>query len=236
MGVHSKARHRKAMPMMAIVMTKETRRRVAAVAGSGIALTMIAGASGAVAVNHPQSKNAIDVSALTKKAAKTVSANAAVVSSDVAWQTSDDVASTVVSTTPKAPARPAVAHTSSAAASAASLSVSLPASDSRVVSIAQHYLGVPYVWGGTSPSGFDCSGLVQYVFNQIGIHLPRTSYAQGAAGQRIPASAAQPGDLVYYGGHIGIYVGGGKMIHAPKPGESVKVAKVWGSPSYVRVS
>lgn len=110
------------------------------------------------------------------------------------------------------------------------------AAGSRIVAIASQYLGVPYVYGGSSPSGFDCSGLVQYVFKQAGISLPRTSWAQGASGTRVSAAEARPGDLVYYGHHVGIYAGNGMMIHAPKPGDVVSLVPVYDSPSYVRIA
>lgn len=102
-----------------------------------------------------------------------------------------------------------------------------------IVNAAYSQLGVPYVWGGTTPGvGLDCSGLVQYCHKVAGISLPRTSQAQGGCG--IAVSSPQPGDMVCYGTHIGIYIGGGKMIHAPKPGDVVKVANVYGSPWYRR--
>ncbi len=93
-----------------------------------------------------------------------------------------------------------------------------------IVASAMKYLGVPYVWGGTSPSGFDCSGLVQYVFAENGISLPRTTYEQQAVVAPVSLVALQPGDLVFWGGsayHVGIYIGDGMYIHAPAPGQSV---------------
>ena len=109
---------------------------------------------------------------------------------------------------------------------------------SGVVADAQRYLGVPYVWGGTSPSsGFDCSGLVQHVFADMGVTLPRTSEEQATVGQAVPSLAqAQPGDLVFYGSpayHVGIYIGGGKMINAPHTGTDVQVSAV-GNPTSIR--
>lgn len=100
---------------------------------------------------------------------------------------------------------------------------------SGVVGIAAQYLGVPYVWGGTTPAGFDCSGLVQYVFRQAGISLPRTTYGQINCGTPIPLSQVQPGDLLFWGDyHVGIYAGNGQYIHAPQPGQNV----TYGSMSY----
>jgi cell wall-associated NlpC family hydrolase len=99
-----------------------------------------------------------------------------------------------------------------------------------VVSIAMHYLGVPYVWGGASPSGFDCSGLVMYVFAQIGVSLPHSSYAQAGMGSPVSISQLQPGDLVFFTGasHVGIYIGGGQFIHAPHTGDVVKISSLSG--------
>lgn len=104
-----------------------------------------------------------------------------------------------------------------------------PQGESAVVDSARKYLGTPYVWGGTSPSGFDCSGFVQYVLAENGKSIPRTSQEQFASGQAVDKSNLQAGDLVFYnwsGGteatHVGIYEGNGKMIHAPHSGDVVK--------------
>lgn len=104
-----------------------------------------------------------------------------------------------------------------------------PQGESAVVDSARKYLGTPYVWGGTSPSGFDCSGFVQYVLAENGKSVPRTTQEQFAGGQAVDKSNLQAGDLVFYnwqGGtdatHVGIYEGNGKMIHAPHSGDVVK--------------
>jgi cell wall-associated NlpC family hydrolase len=99
-----------------------------------------------------------------------------------------------------------------------------------VVGIAMHYLGVPYVWGGSSPRGFDCSGLVAYVFAQIGVSLPHSSYAMFGMGTSVSISQLQAGDLVFFTGasHMGIYIGGGQFIHAPHTGDVVKISSLSG--------
>jgi LysM repeat protein len=108
---------------------------------------------------------------------------------------------------------------------------------SRVVSVAERFLGVPYVWGGSSPTGFDCSGLVQYVYRLLGYQLPRTSEAQWNAVQHV--SKPKPGDLIFMNfpgdyqaapNHVGLYVGHGKMLNAPYPGQPVQIDSVpWGN-------
>jgi cell wall-associated NlpC family hydrolase len=107
-----------------------------------------------------------------------------------------------------------------------------------IVVVALQYVGIPYVWGGSTPeSGFDCSGLVKYVYREVGVDLPRNSRSQFKVGARIPpgqVDALLLGDLVFfgYGGdpsrvhHVGIYVGNGNFIHAPGTGDVVRVSSL----------
>ncbi|MDO9379134.1 MAG: transglycosylase SLT domain-containing protein [Nocardioidaceae bacterium] len=108
-----------------------------------------------------------------------------------------------------------------------------------VVDTARKYLGIDYVWGGTDPKrGLDCSGLVQLVYKQHGIDLPRVSYQQAKAGRPVSSMAeARPGDILAFNSpvnHVGIYIGGGKMIEAPRTGLKVRVADVPETPSAIR--
>ncbi|MBQ1121239.1 C40 family peptidase [Streptomyces sp. A73] len=99
----------------------------------------------------------------------------------------------------------------------------------RAVAFARGALGKPYVWGGTGPSGYDCSGLTQAAWKAAGVSLPRTSYSQIHAGKRVSRGELAPGDLVFFYdsvSHVGLYIGGGRMIHAPRPGTAVRVAPI----------
>jgi cell wall-associated NlpC family hydrolase len=105
----------------------------------------------------------------------------------------------------------------------------------RAVQIANRLTGIPYRWGGASPrSGFDCSGLVQYVYGKVGIDLPHYAAGQYGHGRRIARGSLRPGDLVFFSGlgHVGIYAGAGKFIHAPQSGSTVRWSRLSSHGSY----
>lgn len=123
------------------------------------------------------------------------------------------------------------------------LDLGSPLRGEEIVKEARKYLGVPYIWGGTTPNGFDCSGLTQYVFAANKIIIPRVTTSQEYVGTMIGLNQLEPGDLVFFGArgstdHVGIYIGDGKYIHAPQPGEVVKITTLSAfTPSFgIRIS
>jgi cell wall-associated NlpC family hydrolase len=107
----------------------------------------------------------------------------------------------------------------------------------QVVKLAEHFLGTKYVWGGSKPGGFDCSGLLQYVWGRRGVSIPRTSQQQFKAGRPVAKGQLRPGDAVFFEGsapgHVGMYVGGGKFIEAPHTGAVVRISTLAGRGDYV---
>ncbi len=110
-----------------------------------------------------------------------------------------------------------------------------PSKYTGVVGIAMQYLGVPYVWGGGSPSGFDCSGFVMYVYAQLGVSLPHNAAMQYGYGVPVAYDQLEAGDLVFFHGlgHVGIYIGGDQFIHAPHTGDVVKISALSSYNGYV---
>lgn len=107
-----------------------------------------------------------------------------------------------------------------------------------IVAAARSKIGLPYIWGGEGPEGYDCSGLVQYAYAQVGVSLPHSSAAQCQAGSQVSADQAAPGDLVCWPGHVAVYSGGGQMVEAPTEGVPLRETAVYemtGGPYYVRI-
>ncbi|WP_217923569.1 C40 family peptidase [Miltoncostaea oceani] len=148
-------------------------------------------------------------------------------------------AAEAAASTPSAPAAASAPAADPADPAAATPAPSAPlpsgSGNAAAASIAMQYLGVPYVWGGASPSGFDCSGLASYAYAQIGKSVPHYTGAIWAAFPKVPSSDLQVGDLVFYRadlGHMGIYIGGGQYVHAPQTGDVVKVSSMSGRSDY----
>jgi cell wall-associated NlpC family hydrolase len=125
-----------------------------------------------------------------------------------------------------------------AATPAADTVVAPPPTHGGVVGVALSQLGTPYVWGGSAPGGFDCSGLVMWAYAQVGVSLPHSSYAQYGYGVPVSRDQLAPGDLVFFDGlgHVGIYIGGGEFVHAPHTGDVVRISSLsedWYAANYV---
>ena len=221
-------------------------RRTAVVASaSGLLVSAFVSPASAATSDHPGVLPSVDTSALTAPAREALAVAPAVsVPTDVAW-TFDVPAITVVADPPPPPPEPEpepepqVSRSAERTeAPAAQIGAAAPASanGSAIVEIASRYVGVPYVWGGTTPDGFDCSGFTSYVYAQVGISLPRTSGDQRYAGTEVPADQAQPGDLIWSPGHISIYAGGNLQVDAPVPGKTIQIREIWQSnPIFIRV-
>lgn len=249
----TKGRHRKAArPMTPLSsISPATRRSMTVAATSGLAIAMLA--PGVNAANSTEvaasagSLEAAGVGAIAAPARDAVATNEVITTGDVAALADVEAAPEVSAEAPVVQEQAAettdaaATQNSSAAATggtqSAAAAAAANASGSSIVSIALQYEGSPYVFGGSSPvTGWDCSGFVQYVYAQAGISLPRTSYAQAGAGRMVSAAEAQPGDIVYYGYHVGIYVGNGMMIDARTPFSGTVYGEVWGSPiGYIRI-
>jgi len=186
---------------------------------------------------------AVDTSSLTAGARAALATSPIVSVPDEASWSLDIPALAVVADPPPPPPRaapPAASRSAArAAVPAAAIGATAPASanGSAIVEIASRYVGVPYLWGGTTPDGFDCSGYTSYVYAQVGITLPRTSSAQREVGTVVSRADAQPGDLIWSPGHIAIYAGGDLQVDAPRPGQTIQIRSIWQSnPTFIRVS
>jgi cell wall-associated NlpC family hydrolase len=214
-------------------------RRTAVVAAAGG--MVMTGAMPAVADSRTDAAPAVDTTSLTAPVrAALETAPAVQVPANAEW----GFASPAI--TIKENPKPKPAETRRAAAAAqtsrsearpvANAPVPQSVSGNAVLEIAARYVGVPYVHGGSSPDGFDCSGFTSYVYGQLGISLPRTTSGQRDSGTVISREDAQPGDLIWSPGHVGIYAGDGMQIDAPRPGKTIQFRGIWQSnPVFIRL-
>ena len=224
------------------------RRTAVVAASSGLMVSMVA--VPATAADHVAAPAlaAVDTAALTASARAVLNTSPVVASPAEAVFTVDAPAVTAEMPAPPPPPEPvrtrtasrtaerAAAATPAAQTQATNNPIPQSVSGNAVLEVAARYVGVPYVSGGSTPDGFDCSGFTSYVYAQLGISLPRTSSAQRNAGQVVSRADAQPGDLIWSPGHIGIYAGGNQMIDAPRPGKTIQFRSIWQSnPTFIRI-
>ncbi|CAN5202548.1 hypothetical protein BH11ACT1_BH11ACT1_06440 [soil metagenome] len=219
------------------------RRTVVVAASSGLLITMFGSPASAATGGTAGSLPSVDTASLTASA-RAALATAPVVTSpaDAEWS-SDAPQVTAVAPAPVVTRAAAAKAARSAARTAAPVVRTVannPAPQSvagnAVLEIAARYVGTPYVYGGSTPAGFDCSGFIDYVYAQLGVSLPRTDTAIKAAGTIISRADAQPGDLIWSPGHISIYAGGNEQIDSPRPGKTIQFRSIWQSaPVFVRI-
>nr|WP_255491755.1 C40 family peptidase [Actinotalea sp. JY-7876] len=202
----------------------------------------------AAPADNVSSLPSVDVSSLTAEARAALATSPVVtVPVDAAW--AFDTPAITVTANPEPEPEPEPVRSAAASRSAsverapatqqeavASAPVPQAVAGNAVLEVAARYVGVPYVSGGTTPDGFDCSGFTSYVYAQLGITISRTSSEQRNAGTVVSRADAQPGDLIWTPGHVGIYAGGNTQIDAPRPGKTIQFREIWQSnPTFIRI-
>ena len=246
MTTRSVARHRKATrPAVGLSMsTPAARRGLSVAAVSGLALTVLV--PGAVAAGDTskavQSAGALGAAgntalATAREAAATNQEITVAVDADWAAEAGVEASASapVAAPAPQEAAPAATAEAAAPAQAAATAAVPAAAADGSIAALAMQYVGSAYVYGAAGPNAFDCSGLVSYVYGLKGIALPHQSEAIAAAGTAISADQAAPGDVLWWPGHVAIYVGNGMMVSADHEGVGVVYTEVRSGATYLRM-